>query len=223
MNEITGTEAGLSGLEQIEIALKAILAAGGMLKMVDIYSAVNYELKKNDFTLSFQGKSSLRFFINSVAVKKNLIHPHKKENPGWYITEKGIALIKGRKVEFGTDLPTEEKIGELTEGNVQQVLVNKYERNAVARKKCIDHYGAICQVCKLEFYKKYGDIGRGFIHVHHIRPLHEVKKEYVINPITDLVPLCPNCHSMIHSSEPMLSVEELYDRVKTIESLSNDL
>ncbi|MEH4661376.1 HNH endonuclease [Phytobacter diazotrophicus] len=223
MNEVTGTDAGLSGLEQIEIALKAILSAGGVLQMAGIYSAVNAVLNKQGVTLSFQGKSSLRFFINRVAVKKNLIEPYNKEKPGWYITEKGKMLVKGNKIEFGTALPTEEDSNELAEGKCQRVLVNKYERNATARKKCIAHYGAICQVCDLEFSKVYGDIGLGFIHVHHVIPLYEVKEEYIVDPIIDLIPLCPNCHSMIHSSEPMLSVEELRERVNTIKAFSDDL
>ena len=102
--------------------------------------------------------------------------------------------------------PTEEHSDDLIEGALKQVLVNKYERNIEARNRCIDFYGAICQVCDLEFSKKYGDIGSGFIHVHHIVPLHEIKKEYIIDPIRDLIPVCPNCHSMLHSCEPMLSI-----------------
>jgi|GEM_PF-1945458 len=223
MDEVTGTNAGISGFEQIEIALKAILAAGGMLQIADIYTVINNELNKKNLTLSFQGRSSLRFFINRVAVKKGLILPYNKEKPGWYITEKGRALVKGNKIEFGSTLPTEESLEQLTEGNVQQVLVNKYERNGIARRKCIEHYGAICQSCNFEFSKKYGDIGLGYIHVHHIIPLCEVEKEYVVNPITDLVPLCPNCHCMIHSTDPMLTVQELRERIEAIQSLLNAL
>ncbi|WP_156294586.1 HNH endonuclease [Serratia oryzae] len=65
--------------------------------------------------------------------------------------------------------------------------------------------------------------GSGFIHVHHVIPLHEIRKEYVIDPIKDLVTLCPNCHSMIHSSKPMLPVKELRERIKAIESLEGFL
>ncbi|RCO07675.1 HNH endonuclease, partial [Bacilli bacterium] len=59
--------------------------------------------------------------------------------------------------------------------------------------------------------------------VHHVIPLYEVKEEYIVDPIIDLIPLCPNCHSMIHSSEPMLSVEELRERVNTIKAFSDGL
>ena len=117
--------------------------------------------------------------------------------------------------------PTEERSDDLIEGALNQVLVNKYERNIEARNRCIEFYGATCQVCDLEFSKKYGDIGTGFIHVHHIVPLHEIKKEYIIDPIRDLIPVCPNCHSMIHSGEPMLSIKDLRERVKSIELLSD--
>ncbi|WP_082507349.1 MULTISPECIES: HNH endonuclease [unclassified Duganella] len=53
-----------------------------------------------------------------------------------------------------------------------------------------------------------------FIHVHHLKPLAEIKESYVVDPIQDLVPLCPNCHAMIHRSDPALSVETLRDEIK---------
>ena len=42
------------------------------------------------------------------------------------------------------------------------------------------------------------DFGKGFIHVHHLRPLHTIRKNYVVNYKNDLIPVCPNCHAMIH-------------------------
>jgi 5-methylcytosine-specific restriction protein A len=84
------------------------------------------------------------------------------------------------------------------EGAVTTVLVNRYERSATARRKCIEHYGAICAVCSLDFKSTYGQIGEGFIHVHHIVPISSIGETYVLDPITDLVPVCPNCHAMLH-------------------------
>lgn len=97
---------------------------------------------------------------------------------------------------------------EYYEGSVQQVLVNKYERNPIARKKCIEKYGCICQVCEMDFAKVYGELGNGFIHVHHIVPISTLKGEsHKINPENSLVPVCPNCHAMLHKGK--LSIEEL--------------
>jgi len=44
----------------------------------------------------------------------------------------------------------------------------------------------------------YGGIADGYIHVHHIVPIASVGKQYKLNPLTDLVPVCPNCHAMLH-------------------------
>lgn len=92
------------------------------------------------------------------------------------------------------------------EGAVSQVLVNVYERDPKARKACIEHYGLNCHVCNFNFETVYGERGKGFIHIHHLRPISA--GEYEVNPIDDLRPVCPNCHAMIHRFG-LLSIEEL--------------
>lgn len=84
------------------------------------------------------------------------------------------------------------------EGVKKRVIVNKYERNLKARKQCIDYYGYDCKVCGMNFEERYGKVGKNFIHVHHIVPLSKIDEEYKVNPIKDLIPVCPNCHAMIH-------------------------
>ncbi|WKL01553.1 hypothetical protein Q0F98_34160 [Paenibacillus amylolyticus] len=79
-----------------------------------------------------------------------------------------------------------EEVNELeiyTEGSVKKVSVNVYERNPIARKKCIEHYGLCCQVCGFNFVNIYGIIGENFIHVHHLKPLHEINEKYEIDPV----------------------------------------
>lgn len=97
------------------------------------------------------------------------------------------------------------------EGAVTTITVNKYERNPLARKKCIEYHGCECSVCGLSFEKMYGDLGKGFIHVHHIVPLNQIKEDYEVNYKTDLIPVCPNCHAMLHRkvNNEYYSVEEL--------------
>jgi 5-methylcytosine-specific restriction enzyme A len=95
------------------------------------------------------------------------------------------------------------------EGATKQVSVNAYERNPIARKRCISHWGSFCQVCGFDFESIYGEMGQGFIHVHHIIPLSAIKAQYEVNPLTDLIPVCANCHAMIHRTNPPLSVEAL--------------
>lgn len=97
------------------------------------------------------------------------------------------------------------------EGIKKQIIVNKYERSSIARAKCIEYHGIECKVCGINFKEKYGEIGSGFIHVHHIIPIHKIGKEYKVDYKNDLIPVCPNCHSMLHKkiNGKELTVQEL--------------
>ena len=70
-----------------------------------------------------------------------------------------------------------------------------------------------CSVCGFDFQKQYGAIGKNFIHVHHIVPVSQMGDGYVVDPIKDLIPVCPNCHAMIHRTDPPLTIEELRKRI----------
>jgi len=61
----------------------------------------------------------------------------------------------------------------------------------------------------LSFENQYGSYGKGYIHVHHLVPLSKIGKDYVVNPIQDLRPVCPNCHAMLHKNTQVLQIEEL--------------
>lgn len=107
-----------------------------------------------------------------------------------------------------------DKAEHYTEGGVQRVIVNRYERDADARRKAIEHYGARCQVCGFDFEVVYGAIGEGFIHVHHTVLLSQIGKSYVVDPVNDLKPVCPNCHAMLHKRLPPYTIDELRDIMK---------
>jgi hypothetical protein len=100
------------------------------------------------------------------------------------------------------------------EGAIKRVFVNKYERNQKARDACIEHYKAICAVCAFDFSVVYGDIGKGFIHVHHKVDLSSIGGNYIVDPVKDLIPVCPNCHAMLHQRNPAFTVEEIRQRIK---------
>lgn len=102
---------------------------------------------------------------------------------------------------------------DMYEGVRKSITVNSYERNFAARAKCIEHYKARCSVCKMSFEEVYGEIGKNFIHVHHITPLSKINEEYKVNPIEDLRPVCPNCHSMLHKKNPPYTIEELKEKI----------
>ena len=97
----------------------------------------------------------------------------------------------------------------IPEGDKKVVIVNKYERSLKARAACIKKWGSKCVVCSFDFGKPYGQIGDGFIHIHHLKPLGEIGKEHMLNPEEELRPVCPNCHAMLHSSSECLSIEDL--------------
>ena len=104
--------------------------------------------------------------------------------------------------------------GEYQEGAVRQVLVNVYERDRAARQACISHHGVACGVCGLRFSQRYGALGAGFIHVHHIVPLSDIGPDAKLDPIRDLRPVCPNCHAMLHRQRPPLSIEDLREIIQ---------
>jgi 5-methylcytosine-specific restriction enzyme A len=98
--------------------------------------------------------------------------------------------------------PTVPVPGSYPDGALIRVPANRYERNPQARRECINYYGTSCAVCRFSFESVYGDIGTDFIHVHHIVPVSQLGPGYELDPLTDLVPLCPNCHAMAHQRTP---------------------
>jgi 5-methylcytosine-specific restriction protein A len=114
-----------------------------------------------------------------------------------------LSLLPLEDVEF------EDIAGGLPEGALTRIEVNRYERSSFNRQVCLRIHGSICKVCNFDFEEKYGDLGKGFIHVHHVVPVSELVPLYEINPEKDLVPVCPNCHAMIHKRNPPYSVEEI--------------
>ncbi len=102
----------------------------------------------------------------------------------------------------------------LFEGAKKKVTVNFYERDPKARNICLEHYGYNCYICKFNFEESFGVIGKNFIHVHHIKPLSEINQEYKVNPIKDLIPVCPNCHAMLHKKVPAYSLQEIKDKIE---------
>lgn len=106
--------------------------------------------------------------------------------------------------------------GRFIEGAVRRVTVNGYERDRNARNACIAHYGAICSVCQFRFVDRYGDIGRDFIHVHHLVSLASIGEQYRVDPVKDLRPVCPNCHAMLHTQDPPMLIEDLRSLLSAI-------
>lgn len=141
-----------------------------------------------------RGKVNRVIYLRSAAERSGSLYPNEVDNP---------------------DEPSD-----TNEGQVKEVLVDRRERDPALREACIEHFGAQCQVCDLDFGKRYGeDIGDGFIHVHHLRPLAEGERE--TDPVEDLRPVCPNCHAMLHQVSPPLSIQDLRQRLGNLENSVN--
>ena len=135
-----------------------------------------------------------------------------KVGKGWY------AVDSSTIGPLAEELPTLEKF---FEGVLCAVTINAYERNPDPRAACIAHHGHKCSVCGFDFASVYGTLGDGFIHVHHIVPIGKIGHEYDIDPIADLIPVCPNCHAMIHRAEPPLAVDELHNLLDKMDTEPN--
>jgi 5-methylcytosine-specific restriction protein A len=100
------------------------------------------------------------------------------------------------------------------EGKLLQVYVNRYERNAKARSLCLKKHGNKCFACFMDFKKVYGNDIPDIIHIHHVKPLSKLGKETITDILKDLIPLCPNCHSVVHVKKKLMSLKELKRRIK---------
>jgi hypothetical protein len=122
---------------------------------------------------------------------------------------KNVAIQEEDRNIFPEELKNDDDQKPFYEGSVKQIMVNSYERDTKARQKCIAIHGLICAVCGFNFEEKYGELGKNFIHVHHLKPLSEIQAEYRVDPEKDLRPICPNCHAMLHRRKKILTIEEL--------------
>lgn len=129
----------------------------------------------------------------------------------------GISLVFNEKYKailntVSKDITTAKEENEdiHTEGKQKKRLVSTYERSPKLRAKAIEIHGYKCKACGFDFYENYGELGKDFIEVHHVVPLFSVKDEITVEPETDLVCLCSNCHRMIHRvRDRIMSIEEL--------------
>ena len=156
------------------------------------------------FPMEYTGPGKIGGFTPELH-RKNLT----KVRSSWYAGE------EGENSPIPEEIPTR---GKFSEGAKSTVTINAYERSAKARAACIAHHGVSCAVCSFDFESVFGDLGACFIHVHHIVPIGSIRDEYEVDPISDLVPVCPNCHAMIHRAEPPLTIKQLTEHLTEIKN-----
>ncbi|WP_332766683.1 HNH endonuclease [Pseudomonas koreensis] len=97
-----------------------------------------------------------------------------------------------------------------TEGKKVEYYGIRYERNPRLREEAIKIHGLRCNACGFDFEKAYGEHAKGFIHVHHVKPISEYDQDQVVDPRTDMITLCANCHAVVHKKpQQLLSLGEL--------------
>jgi 5-methylcytosine-specific restriction protein A len=152
----------------------------------------------NAFSISLR-KTALVFDLNNdkelLPVADLLVTP---------LAGMAIALVGTEKIDDEGEI----------EGAAVQYLATRYERSKLNRDACIRFHGTDCAGCGFSFGKFYGDAGEGYIEVHHIESVATSGVRRV-DPVTDLVPLCSNCHSFVHKFTPPLPIGELRDLVET--------
>jgi len=170
-------------------------------KALGVLPACWSEDTSNWWSIVSEGCEELREFLwvmrlNAVAACKQL---------GWETSD--VGLYYG-PAEGGTEK-------EYFEGRTILVPVTIHERDKAARLECIKYFGSWkCQICDLDFFALYGEIGKEFIHVHHLTPVCEREGRYKIDPQTELLPVCPNCHAMLHRRTPSYAPDELRKFIK---------
>lgn len=123
-------------------------------------------------------------------------------------------LFEEIRGSYGFKAATPAEIKTYADGKPKLVTYKTYDRNPDARQACIEHYGYDCAVCGFNFGKVYGELGREFVEVHHLRQVADVGEEHLVNPVEDLRPVCANCHRMLHKSRPPLGVDALRFKLK---------
>lgn len=103
-----------------------------------------------------------------------------------------------------------EYVGE--EGGVIMRLHKRYERDRKLVREKLAEAGAAgnvqCEVCDFDFEATYGNLGAGYIEVHHLKPVNQLGKNGK-TALSDLALLCANCHRMAHRKRIPLSLAEI--------------
>lgn len=103
-------------------------------------------------------------------------------------------------------LPLEEIV---TEGRLITRNVKTRERSSRLRLIAIEHFThnniISCDCCGFNFPIAYGiEYGKDCIEIHHIKPIFQYEgdtfEQVVDNALQNLLPVCPNCHRVIHKS-----------------------
>lgn len=142
-----------------------------------------------------------------------------REELSWSLAEVGAVVvgivISLLPIDRGRDEP-DASLGEYDEeGNVRRALIRRYERSRSNRAIAIMTHGRACTACGFDFSATYGEWARDYVEIHHLEPVHLMDAPRVVNPVEELVPLCANCHRMVHRADPPISPSELKAKMES--------
>ena len=189
-------------INQIENVFEAAKTSGVVIDFI-VNDGLNFNDDLPDRWDSFSlnvNKKIVNFDDASTGLKMAIIFAFSVLLP--LITEDSEELLEHSSLDFKE------------EGRRYSIEVNKYERSRVNRAIALEVHGFSCFGCKNRMTDLYGPIGEGVIHVHHLEPVSMMEGPRVLNPALDLVPLCPNCHSIAHRRKPPLNISELEEIIR---------
>lgn len=181
-----------------------------VLEMNGVEYLAHIEFRENRTKLLWYSnlKDAAEFELFSDEEIRKLLKPYihfnkiNKDKYGVEIVSQGIEYDKVKSTTMNSSC--------YVEGKQKVYYSTKYERNGKCRQQAIEIHGCQCSVCGFDFETVYGKLGIGYVEVHHKKPLYSLEEEVVVDPRTDLVPVCSNCHRMLHRRR---------DKITTIEEL----
>ncbi|MDB5129809.1 HNH endonuclease [Mucilaginibacter sp.] len=99
------------------------------------------------------------------------------------------------------------------EGERKDTISTTVERSRFNRALCLAFHGYDCKACGQNMRQMYRGLKSDFVHVHHLNPV-AAAGTIRPDPIRDMVPLCPNCHTVAHSKNPPYTVQEIKEMIQ---------
>lgn len=164
-------------------------------------------------------RDAMNYYLGYLGSKKHPLAEKEKKGGKKKTPKESTPSQESPKEDPKPVIPEPEPYDKL-EGKKHDTTVTRYERDQGNRKECIAHYGYVCQVCGMNFEQAYGELGKDFIEVHHLYPVSHGERQ--VNPIEDLIPLCSNCHSMIHRQEDVADWHGLREKYMANKMKDND-
>lgn len=196
------------------------------IKLIDdeqnIYESKIYSTRPKSPVIQISWNINFTNYLKNKIQNWEEIKPREKRVfPRLYFEKIDLVTFKVSIKHLDENLSIKEKIDSdhkrsSKEGTEKYVTHKTYERDGLLPKKkkelIYEKYGKLCcEICGFDFYKVYGERGKGFIECHHLNPVSKMDDDQETQ-MSDLSLICSNCHRMIHrKKDEWLSIDELRD------------